>query len=293
MHDRPRELCEDESMATRAIVAVLLPVVLCAQAPVEKRRSAKDTVGLIIWGGGKAPADAETAKADFLAKKPERLQGPAPIIIKSDDVPGLNKGFHVVVIGACAPARGGTLVSGLRDVSAGVYQRRVPKSTLPKDLAKLACPTWKKLSFAQRAKAFVDAGVPTDAEPMGSIEVSKGVSLLVFERTQSSTTEEDGVEMTSDSTTTTYWVWNKPAGPVVVMERVSTKNSSDVECDRTMESSDPEFAPSKSGMPDVTFVVTEKDTCADINWDGDPDFKPKGPTETRERWTFNGARYSR
>lgn len=112
---------------------------------------------LIIWGGGKDTAEAETSLGRWQerAKKNEwdgtlKVAEGYPRIVPSDTVPGLKPGFVVVVLGACEPDAGPKVLETLKAFEPAAYAREVSWKE------PLACPqlgpqwrvvkskTWKK-----------------------------------------------------------------------------------------------------------------------------------------------------
>lgn len=124
------------------LLTALLTFFLCISAahagPPKKKKKSADTVRrvtLIIWGGGKAPADAERAIKDFTDRG---FKSSAPLAkLFSTEVRGLNPGFHIAVLGACPSAQGHALLRRARQFYQGVYVRAVPAEG---EVAKLSCP---------------------------------------------------------------------------------------------------------------------------------------------------------
>lgn len=75
------------------MVSAALLLVLTAQQPAH----------LLILGGGKRPEDAHEVKAKFESADGVKPAEGFPKVVKSDDIPGLNPGFHILVLGACKP----------------------------------------------------------------------------------------------------------------------------------------------------------------------------------------------
>jgi hypothetical protein len=85
---------------------------------------------VIIWGGGKTPEEASKALERFQAEREglEAILTPGegyPRVVASDTLPGLNPGFHVVVLGACTPEQAKEPLESLQAFKAGVYARAV------------------------------------------------------------------------------------------------------------------------------------------------------------------------
>ncbi|RKH37399.1 hypothetical protein [Corallococcus sicarius] len=96
---------------------------------------------LLIWGGGKDTAEAETALGRWQerAKKNEwegalKVAEGYPRIVQSAAVPGLKPGFVVVVLGACEPAAGPKVLETLKAFEPTAYARDVTWAE------PLACP---------------------------------------------------------------------------------------------------------------------------------------------------------
>jgi hypothetical protein len=125
-----------------ALLTALLTFFLCTSAahagPPKKKKKSADTarrVTLIIWGGGKAPADAERAIKDFTDRG---FKSSTPLVkLFSSGVRGLNPGFHIAVLGACPSAQGYALLRRARQFYPAVYARAVPAEG---EVAKLSCP---------------------------------------------------------------------------------------------------------------------------------------------------------
>jgi hypothetical protein len=117
---------------------LLLVSVSSAQAAAPKKKHKPDAVRrvtLVIWGGGKTPADAELAAKDFTTRG-FKSSAP-PVQLFSSEVRGLNPGFHIAVLGACSKAQGYALLRRARQFYPAVYMRAVPSEGA---VAKLACP---------------------------------------------------------------------------------------------------------------------------------------------------------
>jgi hypothetical protein len=121
------------NMSTALLVASLL-----AAAPLTQSR-------LFIAAGAKTEAEAKKALAS-LKLPPQLLLAPGfPKLVKSDTVGGLNPGFVLVVLGACADVSASE--SGHNDGLAALIQRGV-KGAYAKPAAKqdAACPLWLEAS---------------------------------------------------------------------------------------------------------------------------------------------------
>ncbi|MBL8953567.1 MAG: ankyrin repeat domain-containing protein, partial [Myxococcaceae bacterium] len=103
--------------------------------------SATAGVDALIWGGGTTPADGEKWLALFKAEQnnyARLVEFPAgyPKVVKSDDVPGMKPGFHVVLLGTCAGDEARHTLALFKGVAERVYARRVQV-----EAAQAACPT--------------------------------------------------------------------------------------------------------------------------------------------------------
>jgi hypothetical protein len=102
-----------------------------AAAPARK----PPAVGLVIWGGGPKPEDAQAAAAEL---DTSGLASSEPIrILSSSDVRGLPPGFQVAVLGACPRAQAEKLLEPLRLFRRHASVRYVP---LEGAVAELQCP---------------------------------------------------------------------------------------------------------------------------------------------------------
>jgi hypothetical protein len=117
---------------------------------------------LLVWGGGKTPEDADKAMADYKAKSEAgkwstyvKLAAGFPLIVASDKVPGMNPGFHVVVLGACDEKDGAAALGMFKVLEPSIYS----KASTAWSLAQ-GCPAgagrWK-WGPAARAKGKDDA----------------------------------------------------------------------------------------------------------------------------------------
>ena len=78
---------------------------------------------LLILGGGKSPADAAAAKSKLRVPKSVTPADGYPRVVKSDDIQGLKPGFHIVVLGACAPDE--WRLDAMRTMFDGSYVRAI------------------------------------------------------------------------------------------------------------------------------------------------------------------------
>lgn len=140
----------------RIVVLLTVSLALDAAAGPKRPKVPRNGVLVLMWGGGKTPADAEKALADFKARIP-KSSVPATVL-RSDDVTGLKPGFHVAAIGVCPILKGRQLVEQLRIVSKGVYARLVPPQ---QKLEGLACPA---ITFPARDFFFFPPGDGEDHE---------------------------------------------------------------------------------------------------------------------------------
>ncbi|MBN1207997.1 MAG: hypothetical protein JXB05_24245, partial [Myxococcaceae bacterium] len=85
---------------------------------------------VLIWGGGRTPEEGRKALERFEAEREglEAVLSPGesyPRVVASDTLPGLNPGFHVVVLGACKPEEAKAPLAALQAFKPGVYARAV------------------------------------------------------------------------------------------------------------------------------------------------------------------------
>jgi hypothetical protein len=85
---------------------------------------------VLIWGGGRTPEEGHKTLERFEAERGglEAVLSPGegyPRVIASDTLPGLNPGFHVVVLGACKPGEATEPLKTLQAIKPGVYARAV------------------------------------------------------------------------------------------------------------------------------------------------------------------------
>lgn len=85
---------------------------------------------VLIWGGGRTPEEGRKALERFEAER-DGLEAILtfgegyPRVIASDTLPGLNPGFHVVILGACKPEEAEEVLETLQSFKQGVYTRAV------------------------------------------------------------------------------------------------------------------------------------------------------------------------
>ncbi|MFO0600451.1 MAG: hypothetical protein U0228_34400 [Myxococcaceae bacterium] len=113
---------------------------------------------LLVWGGGKTPALAQASLDDWKQRSGAwsswiNLASGYPRVVKSDDVQGLNPGFHIVVLGACSDAEVTMRLDLLKLLEPSVYQKAVTWPEAP------ACPQlgtkdvpWEDVSPIVRTK---------------------------------------------------------------------------------------------------------------------------------------------
>lgn len=100
-----------------------------------KKVDRRPRVNLLIWGGGKTPADAQAAVADFASRGFTSSESVATFL--STDVEGLKPGFHIAVLGACPRDRAFNRLWQLRTAYPDVYLRQVPMTPA---ITALRCP---------------------------------------------------------------------------------------------------------------------------------------------------------
>jgi hypothetical protein len=133
---------------------------------------------LLVWGGGKTPEDAEKSVADYKAKSEAgkwgtyvKLAAGFPMIVSSDKVPGLNPGFHVVVLGASDEGAGADALNMFKVLEASVYSKPAKEWSLARGCAS-GVESWKWGPAARaKGKDYTLAGVvfstgTTDSDSM-------------------------------------------------------------------------------------------------------------------------------
>jgi hypothetical protein len=89
---------------------------------------------VIIAAGAKTPGELAAARADW-ANRDVVFEAGFPQVFLSDRLPGLNPGWHVLVLGICDEGVGRTWAASLRSIQKDVYVRTVTVKT-----ERLACP---------------------------------------------------------------------------------------------------------------------------------------------------------
>ena len=110
----------------------LLPGLALAQEAVEARA--------VVWTGGRSSDEAKRHLERWGVEAPlaagvVALPRDAPRLVRSDDVPGLKPGFHVLLLGLCEPAAADAVLPLLQALYPGTYVRPVRVSA-----AQLDCP---------------------------------------------------------------------------------------------------------------------------------------------------------
>lgn len=91
----------------------------------------------VIFGGGKQPADATAWLTQFNAEGPEiwkpqfTFTEGFPRTFASADVPGMNPGFHVVVLGFCGASELGQAMKLFKGSAERIYARKVTSAPQP------------------------------------------------------------------------------------------------------------------------------------------------------------------
>ncbi len=99
-------------------------------APVTAVMLAAAPATLLVWGGGKTPADAQKALDDWKSRSEGwlafvKLADGFPRIVESKTVEGLNPGFHIVVLGACEDAlKAQHVLDFFKQVEPAVYSKQ-------------------------------------------------------------------------------------------------------------------------------------------------------------------------
>jgi hypothetical protein len=145
----------------RSFLCLLLLLGVLPAAAKPKAR-APPSFQLIILGGGKTPAEAQAAL--------ERYKGVAhpgvtaaegyPKLLKSDELAGLNPGFHIAVLGICSEVERARALRDLANLSLpGVYLKPV-QASVADACPKLALPKPKALKgHTHQGSYTVRAGV--------------------------------------------------------------------------------------------------------------------------------------
>lgn len=124
---------------------------------------------LLIWGGGKTRAEAETALTAFRAASKQwpffRWEPLWPQLLESGKVPGLKAGSFVVALGVCFPPEAEPLVAALKVLEPAVTQRPVTWST------PLPCP--------QSADTWT-WGAPARSKNLAAVAFAQGEAKLVI-----------------------------------------------------------------------------------------------------------------
>lgn len=124
---------------------------------------------ILIAGGGKTPVDAQAALLSLVVPVALKLPASAPRIVKSDDIPGLNPGFHIVVVGQCKDdARANAALDVLRVFNPGAYAKDAKTSAPDTE-----CPTVDAAAVDKRSAVTAQHAVRkgVDAVQWALIEV--------------------------------------------------------------------------------------------------------------------------
>jgi hypothetical protein len=128
------------------MLAVLLATISLSASPVH----------VVIWGGGKTPESAQQSLAEWGARSAEwstwlRLQTGYPRIVESAKVPGMNPGFHVVVLGACNEIEIVATMNVLKTLESSAYEKA---ATWPEE----ACPVFEMKTVSPIAELKLPTG---------------------------------------------------------------------------------------------------------------------------------------
>lgn len=148
---------------------------------------------VLVWGGGKTPEAAKESLALWTKRSPEwgawiSLKSGYPRVVDSSTVPGMNAGFHIVVLGACSDADVVSRIDLLKTLEASVYVKAV---TWPEE----ACP------------ALGSADAPLVPGPAGRLKTAAGELTVI--------TLTSGGEDTWKTTVLTRW---QPKGGEAVVK---------------------------------------------------------------------------
>jgi ankyrin repeat protein len=131
----------------------------------EKATDLDSGMDVIIWGGGKRPAEAQKWLEGWKAEAADyrewvKLAEGYPSVVESATVAGLKPGFHVALLGVCSPAQTRHALGVLKAFYPGVYARRVTATLKP------ACPLsseqWERV--AQQSLSTPEGHVLTISE---------------------------------------------------------------------------------------------------------------------------------
>jgi hypothetical protein len=106
------------------------PVVLMAALASAPALVHAKSYEIIVLGGGKTEADAQSSLEGLRAKVPwmQYVQSYYPRVAKSDEFPGLNNGLYIAVLGLCAKGNGTDvkkLVKAVNAVQKGAYSKAI------------------------------------------------------------------------------------------------------------------------------------------------------------------------
>ena len=151
------------------------------------------TATVIIWGGGTTLAEAEGSLARLEIEKPKlaeaglKLPEGLPRIDASERYPGLNPGFHIVVLGVCDEAAAADRLLALRRTHPFIYGRTAKAS-------RIECPAFDRAALPRRLLCEDwQRSEPPDAE-----DHSRDRSFLLDEEAQAAS--EDGFCMGGEPT---------------------------------------------------------------------------------------------
>jgi hypothetical protein len=112
---------------------------------------------IVILGGGKTAEDAQAWQKRWQAIEPllsdfVTLPEGYPQLAESKNIPGLNPGFHIVVLGSCGEQELAPVLALLKPVYPGAYARPVTKPVSGK------CPSIKKEAAVVKSHSFKKDG---------------------------------------------------------------------------------------------------------------------------------------
>ncbi|MDP3499476.1 MAG: hypothetical protein Q8S33_04060 [Myxococcales bacterium] len=156
---------------------------------------------LFIASGAKTKAEAEKLKAALVVPTELRLTAGYPKLIESKTVAGLNPGFFLVVLGACADSTAAQTRHG--NGLAALIQRSL-KGAYAKGVAAQpeACPLWVEPTESRPAK--LDALLKSPDDPKLLFAVASelhqegglvGASILLRRATAKGATDEPTIEL--------------------------------------------------------------------------------------------------
>jgi hypothetical protein len=156
---------------------------------------------LFIASGAKTKAEAEKQKAALVVPTGLRLTAGYPKLIESKTVAGLNPGFFLVVLGACAD---GTAAQSSHDNGLAALIQRALKGAYAKAVSAQpeACPLWIESTDSRPAKLDALLKSPDDPTLLFSVASAMhqegslvGASILLRRATAKGATDQPTLEL--------------------------------------------------------------------------------------------------